>query len=204
MSDIAENLARVQERVEAAARRSGRNSADIRLVAVSKTVEVQRVQQAIKEGIKILGENYVQEAQKKIEALGHGVAWHFIGHLQTNKAKVAVRLFDLIHSVDSLPLAEELNRQALKQRKVMPVLLQVSLSGEETKFGAREDEIFQMVERLFALEGIAVKGLMTVPPLFENPEATRPYFAALRKLKERLAQHKFPRISMEELDGHVQ
>ncbi len=199
MSDIVENLARIKERIEAAARRSGRNPADVHLVAVSKTVEVKRIQEAVKAGAKVFGENYVQEAQKKIEALGHGVAWHFIGHLQTNKAKVAARLFDLIHSLDSLPLAEELNRHALKQGKTIAVLLQVSLSGEETKFGAREDELFQMLERLSALKGITVMGLMTMPPFFEDPESSRPYFAALRELRERLARQAFPEIFLKEL-----
>lgn len=135
MSEISEDLARVRERIETAALRCGRDPQEVRLVAVSKTVVVERVGQAIEAGVKILGENYVQEAQKKIEILGHNVAWHFIGHLQTNKAKAAVHLFDLIHSVDSLNLVKELNKQAQQQGKVLPVLLQVNLSGETTKFG---------------------------------------------------------------------
>lgn len=199
MSQISENLARVRERIEAAARRSGRDPEKVRLVAVSKTVEPEGVRQAIEAGVKILGENYVQEAQKKIAALGRGVAWHFIGHLQTNKARVAARLFDFIHSVDSVTLAQELNRQAKPQGKVLPVLLQVNISGEMTKFGAQEKEIFMLVEKLSALEGIEVKGLMAMPPFVEDPEDSRPYFVELRKLGERLAQPKIPRISMEEL-----
>jgi pyridoxal phosphate enzyme (YggS family) len=199
VSEISENLARVRERIEKAALRCGRDPRKVRLVAVSKTVEAERVRQAISAGVKILGENYVQEAQKKIEILGHDVAWHFIGHLQTNKAKVAVRLFRLIHSVDSLNLARELNRQAQLQGKVLPVLLQVNLSGETTKFGAREKEISQVIETLSAMEGLLVKGLMTMPPYFENPEASRPYYAELRKLGERLAQQKPSRILLEEL-----
>ncbi len=196
---ISENLAFIQERIAAAARRAGRNPDEIRLVAVSKTVEPARVEEAIKAGVKILGENYVQEAQKKIEAIGHSVEWHFIGHLQTNKAKYAVRLFDCVHSVDNLSLAEELNRLALKQGRVLPVLLQVSLSGEETKFGAAEEEVFRLAETLSGLEGVAVKGLMTMPPFFDNPEESRPYFAALRRLRDRIAEKNFPRISMGDL-----
>lgn len=199
MSEISENLARVRERIETAALRCGRDLLKVRLVAVIKTVEAERVRQAISAGVKILGENYVQEAQKKIEILGHNVAWHFIGHLQTNKAKAAVHLFDLIHSVDSLNLAKELNKQAQQQGKVLPVLLQVNLSGETTKFGAREKEIFQVIEELSAMEGLLVKGLMTMPPYFEDPEASRPYYVELRKLGERLAQQKLSRISIEEL-----
>ncbi len=199
MADILANLNRVQERVAAAARRAGRSPEEIRLVAVSKTVGAERVREAIAAGAKILGENYVQEAQKKIEAVGHGIAWHFIGHLQTNKAKVAARLFDLIHSVDSLSLAEELDKAAKKQGRILPVLLQISLSEETTKFGAKEREIFRMAESLATMEGIRVEGLMTMPPYFEDPEAARPYFGALRELSERLARQKIPRILMKEL-----
>lgn len=199
MAGISENLSLVRERIEMAAKRSGRDPEKIRLVVVSKTVEPERVQEAIEAGVKIFGENYVQEAQKKIEAVDRNVAWHFIGHLQTNKAKVAARLFDLIHSVDSLRLAQELNRQALQQGKVLPVLLQVNLGGETTKFGAQEKEIIQMAEKLSSWEGIIIKGLMTMPPYFENPEASRPYYRELRKLGERLAQQKISRISPEEL-----
>jgi len=199
MSEISENLARVRERIETAARRSGREPERVRLVAVSKTVGPERVRQAIEAGVKILGENYVQEAQKKIEALGHDVTWHFIGHLQTNKAKLAARLFDLIHSVDRVNLAQELDRQAKLQGKVWPVLLQVNISGETTKFGAQEKEIFMLAEKLSEMEGIEIKGLMAMPPFFEDPEASRPYFVELRKLGERLGQQKIPRISMEEL-----
>jgi pyridoxal phosphate enzyme (YggS family) len=199
MPAIAENLARVRERIEAASRRSGRDPERVRLVAVSKTVDPERVRQAIEAGAKILGENYVQEAQKKIEVLGHEVAWHFIGHLQTNKAKAAAGLFDCIHSVDSANLAQELGRRAKLREKVLPVLLQVNVSGEVTKFGAQEKETFLLAEKLSAMEGIEVKGLMTMPPFFEDPEASRPYFVELRKLSERLAQQEIPRISMEEL-----
>jgi len=199
MPDIAENLARVRERIEGAARRSGRDPESVRLVAVSKTVGAERVRQAIEAGAKILGENYVQEAQKKIEVLGHDVAWHFIGHLQTNKAKAAAGLFDYIHSVDSMNLAQELARRAKLRGKVLPVLLQVNIGGEATKFGAQEKETFLLAEKLSAAEGIEVRGLMTMPPYFEDPEASRPYFVELRRLSEHLAQQKIPRISMEEL-----
>jgi len=199
MSQIAENLARVRERMEAAARRSGRDPESVRLVAVSKTADAERVRQAIEAGAKILGENYVQEAQKKIDVLGHEIAWHFIGHLQTNKAKAAAGLFDFIHSVDSLNLAQELGRRAKLQEKVLPVLLEVNLAGEVTKFGAQEKEIFLLAEKLSGMEGIEVKGLMTMPPFFEDPEASRPYFVELRKMGERLAREKIPGISVEEL-----
>ncbi len=196
---ISDNLAQIRERIAAAARRAGRNPDEVRLVAVSKTVEPVRIGEAIKAGVKILGENYVQEAQKKIEALGHPVEWHFIGHLQTNKAKYAVRLFDCVHSVDSIGVGEEISRLALKQGKVIPVLLQVSISGEETKFGAGAEEVIRMAKAFSRLDGITVKGLMTMPPFFDDPQESRPYFAALRRLKERISRENFPKISMEEL-----
>jgi len=185
--------------MEMAARRAGRRPEEIRLVAVSKTVDVGRIREAIEAGARSLGENYVQEAQKKIEYLGHGVEWHFIGHLQTNKAKVAARLFDLIHSVDSLRLAVELSRVAQQQKKVLPVLLQVNLSGEATKFGALESEIFRILEPMASLKGISVKGLMTLPPYSEDPEASRPFFQQLRKLAEGISRRKIPGMEMGEL-----
>lgn len=199
MSNVADNLQKVQERMAAAAKRAGRNPEEIRLVAVSKTVPPDRVREGIQAGIKILGENYVQEAKKKIEALGHDVAWHFIGHLQTNKAKIAVRLFDLIHSVDSLHLAEELNKAARAEGKVLPILLEVKLSTEKSKFGVEEDNILQLAEGISRMENLMLRGLMTMPPLFPDPEDARPYFIRLRKLSELLASQKFARVLMEEL-----
>jgi pyridoxal phosphate enzyme (YggS family) len=199
MSEIAENLARVRERIEAAARRSGRNVGRVRLVAVSKTVDPARILQAIDAGVESLGENYVQEAQKKIDMLGHRVAWHFIGHLQTNKAKAAARLFDFIHSVDSRKLAEELSRAAEQQKKILPILFQVNLGREETKFGVDEAEVSRLLEEVSALGGISVKGLMTMPPFFEDPEQSRPYFRALKKLSQEIDRRRIPGISMEEL-----
>ncbi len=199
MSTIAENLARIQERIQKAAERVGRSPAEIRLVAVSKTVEAERIREAVQAGVKILGENYVQEAQKKILAVGAGVSWHFIGHLQTNKAKYAVRFFECLHSVDRLNLAEELSRLAKPKGKLLPIFLQVHLSAETTKFGAKEEEVFGLAEKVSALEGISVQGLMTMPPYFDNPEDARPYFIKLRRLAERLATLKIPGIAMAEL-----
>jgi hypothetical protein len=199
MFSIAENLTRIRERIEAAARRAGRDPLSVRLVSVSKTQAPERIREAIDAGARILGENYIQEAQKKIEALDAGVSWHFIGHLQKNKAKYAVRLFDLIHSVDSPALAEELNRAAERNGKVQEILLQVDLAGEETKFGAAEEGIRQMAEQIPSLRNLAVKGLMTLPPFGVDPEDSRPYFRRLRSLRDRLAQMKIPGIAMEEL-----
>ncbi len=196
---IAENVARVRERMEAAAKRAGRDLGKIRLVAVSKTVGLERIIPAIEAGVDSLGENYVQEAQEKIGALEQRVSWHFIGHLQSNKAKVATRLFDWVHSVDSLKLAEELSRAGRQQSKILPVLLQVNLGREETKFGAREEEVFRLLEGMGSLPGVSIKGLMGMPPFFENPEESRPYFRALRILAENVSKRQVPGVRMEEL-----
>ncbi len=198
MSTIGENLARVQDRIRRAAERVGRSPEEIRLVAVSKTVEPERIIAALQAGVRILGENYVQEAQKKIPEVGAGVSWHFIGHLQTNKAKAALRLFDWIHSVDRPSLAEELSRLATGQGKVLRVLLQVHLSEETTKFGAKEEEVLALVERVSTMGGVAVQGLMTMPPYFDEPEEARPYFVKLRRLGEKIAARKIPGITMAE------
>ena len=196
---IAENVARVRERMEAAAKRAGRDLGKIRLVAVSKTVGLERILQAVEAGVDSLGENYVQEAQEKIGALEQRVSWHFIGHLQSNKAKAAARLFDWVHSVDSLKLAEELSRAGKQQSKILPVLLQVNLGKEETKFGAQEEEVFRLLERMGSLPGVSIKGLMAMPPFFGNPEESRPYFRALRIMAENVSRRQIPGVLMEEL-----
>jgi pyridoxal phosphate enzyme (YggS family) len=192
MSTIKENLLRVTERIEKAARKVGRDPSEIKLVAVSKTVEASRIQEAIEAGVSILGENYVQEAQKKIEAIGHSVAWHFIGHLQTNKAKYAIRLFEMIHSLDSLPLAEELNRRAEQGGQVAKVMIEVNISGEATKFGTDEEKVFSIARGILNLNHLSLEGLMTMPPYFDSPEMSRPYYIKLRELKEKMIREGIP------------
>lgn len=192
MSEVRDNLLRVRERIERAAQRVGRNPNEIKLVAVSKTVESARIKEAIEAGVTILGENYVQEAQKKIEEIGRLVAWHFIGHLQSNKAKYAVRLFDMIHSLDSIPLIEELNRRAKQVDRIMKVLIEVNLSGEATKFGTDEEKISNLAKRILAVDHLSLEGLMTMPPYFDSPEMSRPYYIRLRELKEKMAEEGIP------------
>jgi pyridoxal phosphate enzyme (YggS family) len=192
MSEIKENLSKVMERIEKAARRVGRDPREVKLVAVSKTVDAPRIIEAIGSGVCILGENYVQEAQRKIDEIGRAVAWHFIGHLQSNKAKYAVRLFDMIHSLDSLPLAEELNRRAEQAGKVIKVMIEVNLSGETTKFGADEEGILSLAKRVLNLNRLSLEGLMTMPPYFDLPEMSRPYYIGLRELKERMVKEGIP------------
>jgi len=174
------------EQIVKAAQKAGRNPEEINLVAVSKTVESARIKEAIEAGVSILGENYVQEAQKKIEEIGRIVSWHFIGHLQSNKAKYAVSLFDMIHSLDSISLAEELNRRAEKEGRTMNAMIEVNLSGEATKFGAEEARVFDIARRVLNLSHLSLVGLMTMPPYFDDPRLSRPYYIRLRELKEKM------------------
>ena len=180
------------ERIEKAARKAGRNTGEIKLVAVSKTVESARIKEAIEAGVSILGENYVQEAQKKIEEIGGSVSWHFIGHLQSNKAKYAVSLFDMIHSLDSISLAEELDRRAEKEGRTMNAMIEVNLSGEATKFGAEEARAFDIARRVLNLSHLSLVGLMTMPPYFDDPRLSRPYYIRLRELKEKMIKEGIP------------
>ena len=200
---IRENLLRVMERIERAARKAGRDPKEINLVAVSKTVEVARIKEAIEAGVSILGENYIQEAQKKIEEIGRPacterfgegrpLSWHFIGHLQSNKAKYAIRLFDMIHSLDSHPLAEELNHKAEQANRVINVMIEVNLSKETTKFGTDEDRVLNLAGKIQTLQHLSLEGLMTMPPYFDSPEMSRPYYIALRELKERMVKEGIP------------
>ena len=192
MLTIRDNLLKVRERIERAAQRAGRDPKEIKLVAVSKMVEVDRIKEAIEAGVSILGENYVQEAQEKIEALGKPVSWHFIGHLQSNKAKYAVRLFDVIHSLDSIPLAEELSRRAEQPDRVIRVMIEVNLSREATKFGTDEERVLNLARRIQNLGHLSLEGLMTMPPYFDSPEMSRPYYVALRELEDRMIKDGIP------------
>jgi len=185
MTPIAQNLEEVRRRIKAAALRAGRDPAMVRLVAVSKTVPVARLKEAAAAGQRLFGENYLQEARPKIEALGQAASWHFIGHLQSNKAKGAVELFDLIHGVDRLKLARALNAAAASLGKVQEILIQVNLAGEASKSGTAPEGAAELLRALSLLPHLRVVGLMTMPPFLE-PEAVRPYFRALRELRDHL------------------
>jgi len=190
----------IRERIRSAALAAGRQPEAVRLVAVSKTVPADRVRAAVQAGITLLGENYIQEAREKIEALQDmDVSWHFIGHLQSNKAKYAVRLFDTIHSVDSLKLARELDKQAAKNAKVQDILIQVNTGKEASKAGVYEEEALALVRRAGRMAHLSVKGLMTLPPYFNAPDKVRPYFLALRELRDRIQAEALPGVSMDEL-----
>jgi pyridoxal phosphate enzyme (YggS family) len=192
MPTIKENLLKVMVRIEEAARRARRDPGGIKLVAVSKTVEPARIKEAIEAGVPILGENYVQEARKKIEEIGRGVAWHFIGHLQSNKAKSAIHLFDMIHSVDSLSLAKELNRRAEEDNRTVRALIEVNLAQEATKFGADEEKLFELAQAMLQLNHLSLEGLMTMPPYFDDPERGRPYYMKMRELREKMVREGIP------------
>ncbi|MEF9475736.1 MAG: YggS family pyridoxal phosphate-dependent enzyme [Candidatus Mariimomonas ferrooxydans] len=223
--DIAEALKAVQERINNSAVKTGRDSDNIRLVAVSKTVELQRIILAVKAGVSILGENRVQEAREKISNFKFsasadpleaslseesyrpeagqitppipalekgGVEWHLIGNLQKNKAKTALQLFDLIHSLDSLSLADVLNNYGRQTGKRQRILVQVKPLDDVTKHGISEKGLMELVEKISGMKNLKLEGLMTMPPFFEDPEKTRPYFSRLRQLAEKLSEKGFP------------
>jgi pyridoxal phosphate enzyme (YggS family) len=197
---LQDRLNRVRERIQKAALDCNRSADSIHLIAVSKTMPAEVVQEAIEAGVSDLGENYIQEARDKINRLARApVNWHFIGHLQSNKAKYAVRLFDLIHSVDSLKLARELDKYAQKNDKIQAVLIQVNVAREDSKSGVYVENTLKLLTDIAQLENIAVKGLMTMPPYFNAPEKVRPFFAALRELRDHIRSERIPNIAMDEL-----
>ena len=189
MADILENLAQIKERLHIACSSAGRDPDQVRLVGVTKTVAIERIRQAVAAGVSVLGENYVQEARPKIDNLADlKPEWHFIGHLQSNKAKTAVELFDWIQTVDRESLALALNREAVKKEKFLPVLIQVNVGGEETKSGASPGDVLPLYRSLSKMEALRVRGLMTLPPYCDNPQDVRPYFQKLKRLLEQLRQ----------------
>lgn len=184
---VKKNLENVLKRIQNAAIRCGRAPDSIRLVAVTKTVPAHRIIEAVVAGANIFGENYVQEAREKILELSKlPVSWHFIGTLQSNKAKYVVKLFDLIHSVDSVKLAMEIDKQARKISKIQKILIQINVAGEIQKSGIFPEQVLDMLKDISSFENISVKGLMTMPPYFYNPEKVRPFFKQLRELRDRL------------------
>jgi pyridoxal phosphate enzyme (YggS family) len=197
---LRKRLENVCRRIEAAAVASGRDPAGVRLVAVSKTIAAERIKEAIQAGVDVLGENYIQEARHKVKDLAHlAASWHFIGHLQTNKAKYAIRLFDLIHSVDTYKLAAELDKQAKKINKIQPILIQVNVAMEASKSGVSAKEVQNLLQRISTLKNVSVRGLMTMPPFFDSPERVRPFFAKLRDLRDHIRDVAITNVSMDEL-----
>jgi len=193
MTDIGVNLERVRARVAKAAERSGRRASDVLLIGVSKTVEVARIRQAIEAGVPALGENRVQEAKEKVAELGRPVPWHLIGHLQTNKVRDALELFDVIHSLDRLDLARELDKRARARARTVDVLVEVNLAGETSKGGVSPEGLGELLDAVAKMPALTVKGLMAIPPEARQPDDSREWFRALRKLGER---HGFSELSM--------
>ena len=197
---VQENVERVRERIQLACNRAGRSAGDVRLIAVSKTKPAEAVRQAYAAGLREFGENRVQEAATKQKELADlGARWHLIGHLQSNKAKLACQLFDCIHSVDSLSLAEKLDRAAAVLGRKIPVLIEVHLGEEASKFGVEEDALLQLAEKIGALPSLNLQGLMTLPPFFDNPEDVRPFFRRLRELAGHIEARNLLGVSMREL-----
>jgi hypothetical protein len=198
-STVKANIERIKGAIAGAASRAGRKVSDVRLMAVTKTVDDDRIMQAIEAGVDIIGESYVQEAKRKIEKMGRKIEWHMIGYLQSNKAKYAVKLFDMIHSVDRMDLAVELDRRSGSQGMAMKVLIEINVGGEKTKSGAPYEEAMRLVKDISSLDNLSIQGLMTMAPWFDDPEDARPYFKSLRELRDRIIDANIARAEMGEL-----
>ena len=199
MPSIADNLAAVRERIRQAAERAGRDPAAVGLVAVSKTRPAADIEAAAQAGQRLFGENYVQELVAKAPAVTQPVAWHYIGHLQSNKVRQLAGLVSMIHSVDRLSLAEEISRQWGRLGSSCDVLVQVNVAQEASKSGTSADEALSLVQQVATLPHLRVRGLMTMPPFFDDPEGARPYFKALRLLAERITAAGISGVEMAEL-----
>ncbi|MFZ3122721.1 MAG: YggS family pyridoxal phosphate-dependent enzyme [Thermodesulfovibrionales bacterium] len=202
-AQIFENIRIICGRISHAAIRAGRKPEDIKLIAVTKTISIQQIKEAIDAGLRIFGESKVQEAREKIQdsrckIQDADIQWHLIGHLQKNKAKTAVELFEIIHSIDSVELAEIADKHAEKAGKIQKILLQVKLSDEISKYGILKDNLFELVREISEMKNLSIKGLMTIPPFFENPESARPYFSELRTLRDtaEIMGFNLPELSM--------
>jgi pyridoxal phosphate enzyme (YggS family) len=199
MNSIAENLERVRDQVAQAAARAGRAVEEIELVAITKTHPAGKVREAIEAGQTLFGESRVQEARAKIPELPSNIRWHFVGHLQKNKVRHALPLFEMIHSVDSLGLAEDIDRIAQEEGLHPRVLLEVNVAGEGSKFGFAPDKVREQMEALLSLSRISIEGLMCIPPVASEPEASRKHFVQLRGLRDSLENEfsvKLPQLSM--------
>ena len=193
LDTVRRNLDAVRERIERAVGRAGRRAEDVLLIGVSKTVTAERVRLGVEAGLAALGENRVQEARDKIKILGRPVPWHLIGHLQTNKVRDALELFDLIHSLDRLELAREIERRAGDPGRVVDTLLEVNVAEEPSKSGFAPEAVGPALEAIAGMTHLKVRGLMAIPPLVERAEDSRPWFQALRRLAER---HRLAELSM--------
>ena len=194
---LKDNLKTVEEHVQEACKRAGRSREEVTLIAVSKTTPVEMLQEIYGEGVRDFGENKVQELCDKIEQLPSDIRWHMIGHLQRNKVKYIVGKVALIHSVDTYRLAEEINIQAKKRGIIVPILVEVNIAGEKTKFGTTAEDAMLLVEEISKLENVRIKGLMTIAPFVENPEDNRLYFRKIKQLSVDITNKNIDNVSME-------
>lgn len=196
---IKENLDDIQGKILSACEKSGRNPEDIKLIAVTKTVDTEIINESIIKGVSAIGENKVQEITKKFDYIDTSVEWHLIGHLQSNKVKYIIDKVDLIHSVDSVKLATEINKRAKSIDKKMEILVQVNVAKEDSKFGIELKDVKEFVESLSNLENVEVKGLMTIAPFDIEPENVRMYFRELKSLFDKLSKESIPNVDMKYL-----
>lgn len=199
MGQIAENLAHIHAVMAEAAQKSGRKMEDVTLIVVSKTIDVPRIKEAVEAGETVLGENRVQEIMDKYEEMGPEVHWHLIGHLQTNKVKYIIDKVDMIHSVESFRLAEEISKRAQRKGVTMDILLEINMAEEESKFGLKAEETEEMVRQIAVLPNLRIRGLMTVAPFVENPEENRIYFRKMKELLVDINQKKIDNVNMDVL-----
>ncbi|MCQ4726340.1 YggS family pyridoxal phosphate-dependent enzyme [Anaerotignum faecicola] len=199
MSSIKDNIAEINRRIEAAAVKSGRTREDVTFIVVSKTIDVPRIKEAVEAGEINLGENKVQEIMDKYEYMGDGVKWHLIGHLQTNKVKYIIDKVELIHSVDSVKLAEEISKRAVQKGIDARILLEINIAGEESKFGLKPEDTEHVVREIAKLSNISIKGLMTVAPFVENSEENRIYFRRMKELLVDINSKNIDNVNMDTL-----
>jgi PLP dependent protein len=199
MVDVAGNYRQILARINEAAVKCRRNPKDIKLLGASKSQSIDAIRAAIDAGMTLIGENYVQEAKEKKDRISESVEWHMIGHLQRNKARAAIELFDIIESLDNLMLARELDKEASKRGKKVRVFIEVNLGNEESKSGIAKTQVASLVEEVATLSNMRVEGLMTVPPFRENLNEMRPYFRELSELREKLNELRLPNFDLREL-----
>ncbi len=197
---IQNNLERLKESIDETARKIGRKGQDITLVVVTKTRSIDEIRETYKCGQRVIGENKIQEAKSKYQSLSDlDLQWHLIGHLQRNKVKDAIEIFSMIQSVDSIRLAEEIDKRCEQRNKIMDILIEVNVSGEESKYGFRQNEVLSELETISNMKNIKVLGLMTMAPFEINPEDTRPVFSGLRELRDKVATQNIPNVEMKYL-----
>lgn len=196
MNIIENNIKFVQNNIEKACKKVNRDPEEVKLIAVTKTIDTERINVALKTGIKNIGENKVQEIMDKYDKIECDSSWHLIGHLQTNKVKYIIDKVDMIHSVDSVKLAKEIDKRAKKINRVMDILIQINIADEDTKFGLAEDELYSFIEKISLLENVRVEGLMAIVPYVVDPEEVRIYFRKMKEVFDSLKKSSFNNINM--------